>query len=151
MIAWSVCGVGSRLFRFPAGKGVYSARMHAGWRIGARRQNQRHSQGDARTAEECSLEMIPRENTATMPATSYIDLEKEGRSTQGIDNVHERGKTPLLSHEQLQRELSYRSSIALVRSVLNAGLISGSEFDAVQSKLAEQFSPVWGGLYQNDR
>ena len=97
------------------------------------------------------MEMIPRENTATMPATSYIDLEKEGRSTQGIDNVHERGQTPLLSHEQLQRELSYRSSIALVRSVLNAGLISGSEFDAVQSKLAEQFSPVWGGLYQNDR
>ena len=86
-----------------------------------------------------------------MPATSYIDLEKEGRSTQGKDNVHERGKTPLLSHEQLQRELSYRSSIALVRSVLNAGLISGSEFDAVQLKLAEKFSPIWGGLYQNNR
>ena len=86
-----------------------------------------------------------------MPATSYIDLEKEGRSTQEIDNVHERGKTPLLSHEQLQRELSYRTSVALVRSVLNAGLISGSEFDAVQLKLAEKFSPIWGGLYQNNR
>ena len=150
MVAWSVCGVGSRLFRFPAGKGVYSARMHAGWRIGARRQNQRHSQGDARTAEECSLEMIPRENTAIMPATSYIDLEKEGRSTRDKEYVNE-GQPPLLSHEQLQRELYYRTSIALVRNMLNAGLISSSEFDAVQSKLAEQFSPVWGGLYQNDR
>ena len=151
MIAWSVCGVGKRLFRFQAGKGVCSARTHAGWRIGARRQNQRHSQGDARTAEECSLEMIPRENTAIMPATLYIDLEKEGRSTQGKDNVHETGQTPLLSHEQLQRELSYRTSIALVRNMLNVGLISVSEFHAVQTRLAEQFPPVWGGLYQNER
>ena len=95
--------------------------------------------------------MIPRENTATMPATSYIDLEKEGRSMRDKEYVNGAGRTPLLSHEQLQRELSYRSSVALVRSVLNAGLISSSEFDAVQSKLAEQFSPVWGGLYQNDR
>ena len=66
------------------------------------------------------------------------DLEKEGRSTQGKDNVHETGQTPLLSHEQLQRELSYRTSIALVRNMLNAGLISGSEFDGVQLKLVEK-------------
>ena len=70
---------------------------------------------------------------------------------QGKDNVHETGQTHLLSHEQLQRELSYRTSIALVRNIMNAGLISVSEFHAVQSKLSEQFSPVWGGLYQNDR
>lgn len=70
---------------------------------------------------------------------------------QGKDNVHETGQTHLLSHEQLQRELSYRTSIALVRSVLNAGLISVSEFHAVKSRLAEQFPPIWGGLYQNDR
>ena len=95
--------------------------------------------------------MIAKENTAIMSATLYIDLEKEGRSTRDKEYVNGAGRTPLLSHEQLQRELSYRSSVALVRSVLNAGLISGSEFDSVQSKLAEQFSPVWGGLYQNDR
>ena len=95
--------------------------------------------------------MIQEENTVTMHATLNIDLEKEGRSTQGKDNVHETGQTPLLSHDQLQRELAYRSSIALVRSLLNEALISGSEFHAVQSKLAAQFSPVWGGLYQNDR
>ena len=65
--------------------------------------------------------------------------------------VNGAGRTPLLSHEQLQRELSYRSSVALVRSVLNAGLISVSEFHAVQTRLSEQFPPVWGGLYQNDR
>lgn len=70
---------------------------------------------------------------------------------QGKDNAHGAGEAPLLSHEQLQRELSYRSSVALVRSLLNEGLISGSEFHAVQSKLVAQFSPVWGGLYQNDR
>ena len=95
--------------------------------------------------------MTPEENSVTMPAILNIDLEKEGRSTQDKEYVNGAGQTPLLSHEQLQRELSYRSSVALVRSVLNAGLISGSEFDAVQSKLAEQFSPVWGGLYQNNR
>ena len=94
--------------------------------------------------------MIPKENTAIMPATLYIDLEKEGRSTQDKEYVNE-GHPPLLSHEQLQRELSYRTSVALVRSVLNAGLISGSEFDAVQLKLAEKFSPIWGGLCQNNR
>lgn len=86
-----------------------------------------------------------------MPATLNIDLEKEGRSTRDKDYVNGAGQTPLLSHEQLQRELSYRTSIALMRNMLNAGLISISEFHAVQSKLAAQFSPVWGGLYQNDR
>lgn len=70
---------------------------------------------------------------------------------QGKGNAHGAGQAPLLSHDQLQRELSYRSSIALVRKLLNEGLISGSEFHAVQSKLAKRFSPVWGGLYQNDR
>ena len=95
--------------------------------------------------------MIPKENTAIMPATLYIDLEKEGRSTQDKEYVNGAGQTPLLSHEQLQRELSYRSSIALVRNMLNAGLISVSEFHAVKSKLAEQFPPIWGGLYQNNR
>lgn len=94
--------------------------------------------------------MTPKENSVTMPAILNIDLEKEGRSTRDKEYVNE-GQPPLLSHEQLQRELSYRTSIALVRNMLNAGLISSSEFDAVQSKLAEQFSPVWGGLYQNDR
>ena len=87
----------------------------------------------------------------TMHATLNIDLEKGERSTKGKDNMHETGQTPLLSHEQLQRELSYRTSIALVRNMSNARLISVSEFHAVQSKLSEQFSPVWGGLYQNDR
>lgn len=86
-----------------------------------------------------------------MHATLNIDLEKGERSTQGKDNMRETGQTPLLSHEQLQRELSYRTSIALVRNMMNAGLISVSEFHVVQSKLLEQFSPVWGGLYQNDR
>ena len=94
--------------------------------------------------------MIPKENTAIMPATSYIDLEKEGRSTQDKEYANA-GQSPLLSHEQLQRELSYRTSIALVRNMLNAGLISVSEFHVVQSKLLEQFYPVWGGLYQNNR
>ena len=79
-----------------------------------------------------------------------IELEKEERRTQDKEYVNE-GQPPLLSHEQLQRELSYRTSMALVRNMLNAGLISGSEFDGVQLKLAEEFSPIWGGLYQNDR
>ena len=86
-----------------------------------------------------------------MPATLYIDLEKEERRTQDKEYVNGAGRTPLLSHEQLQRELSYRTSIALVRNMLNVGLISVSEFHAVQTRLAEQFPPVWGGLYQNDR
>lgn len=95
--------------------------------------------------------MIQEENTVTMPATLNTGLEEEGRGVQDKGNAHGAGQAPLLSHDQLQRELAYRTSIALVRSLLNEGLISGSEFHAVQSKLAAQFSPVWGGLYQNDR
>lgn len=86
-----------------------------------------------------------------MPATLNTGLEEEGRGVQDKGNAHGAGQAPLLSHDQLQRELSYRSSVALVKNLLKEGLISGSEFHAVQSKLAAQFSPVWGGLYQNDR
>ena len=54
-----------------------------------------------------------------------------------------------MTHEQLQRELTYRTSMAVLRNLRNAGLVTGREFVRLSQFLAERFSPVWGDLYQN--
>ena len=56
---------------------------------------------------------------------------------------------PFLTHDQLQRELTYRVSIAILRDLRDAGLVNGKEFVRLSQFLAERFSPVWGDLYQN--
>lgn len=57
--------------------------------------------------------------------------------------------SPLLTHDQLQRELTYRFSIAILRDLRDEGLLNGKEFVRTSQFLAERFSPVWGGLYQD--
>ena len=56
---------------------------------------------------------------------------------------------PMLTHEQLQRELTYRTSMAVLKDLRNAGLVTGREFVKWSQVFAERFSPVWGGLYQD--
>ena len=56
---------------------------------------------------------------------------------------------PCLTHEQLQRELTYRAAMAVLKDLRNAGLVTGREFVRWSQVFAERFSPVWGGLYQN--
>jgi len=56
---------------------------------------------------------------------------------------------PLLTHDQLQRELSYRAAISVLKEMLDTGLVTAKEIVTIAPILAEKFSPVWGDLYQS--
>ena len=56
---------------------------------------------------------------------------------------------PLLTHDQLQRELSYRAAISVLKEMLDTGLVTAKEIVTITPILAEKFSPVWGDLYQS--
>ncbi len=62
--------------------------------------------------------------------------------------MNESSKAPMLTHDQLQRELSYRVSMSILRKMRDAELITDAEFVKSAPILAEKFSPVWGHLYQ---
>ena len=84
---------------------------------------------------------------AATPVTSTAALESSEEAD--MHGTEQRMGAPMLTHEQLQRELTYRTSMAVLRDLRNAGLVTGREFVRLSQFLAERFSPVWGDLYQN--
>ena len=57
---------------------------------------------------------------------------------------------PMLTHDQFQRELSYRAAISVARRLLENKLITRKEFVIIDAVLRRKFSPVWGGLYPDN-
>ena len=57
---------------------------------------------------------------------------------------------PMLTHDQFQRELSYRAAISVARRLLENKLITRKEFMRIDAVLRRKFSPVWGGLYPDN-
>ena len=57
---------------------------------------------------------------------------------------------PLLTKEQFERELNYRAVLSIARQMREDGLITPGEFVQIDRFLRRKFSPVWGGLYQNN-
>ena len=57
---------------------------------------------------------------------------------------------PMLTRDQFQRELSYRAALSVARRLLENKLIARKEFVRIDAVLRRKFSPVWGGLYQNN-
>ena len=57
---------------------------------------------------------------------------------------------PMLTHDQFQRELSYRAAISVARRLLENKLITQKEFVRIDAVLRRKFSPVWGGLYPDN-
>ena len=57
---------------------------------------------------------------------------------------------PMLTHDQFQRELSYRAAISVARQLLENKLITRREFVRIDAVLRRKFSPVWGGLYPDN-
>lgn len=57
---------------------------------------------------------------------------------------------PMLTHDQFQRELSYRAAISVARRLLENKLITRKEFVRIDAVLRQKFSPVWGGLYPDN-
>ena len=56
----------------------------------------------------------------------------------------------MLTHDQFQRELSYRAALSVVRRLLENKLITRKEFVRIDAVLRRKFSPVWGGLYPDN-
>ena len=57
---------------------------------------------------------------------------------------------PLLTKEQFERELNYRVALSIARQMREGGLVTPGEFVQIVRFLRRKFSPVWGGLYQNN-
>ena len=57
---------------------------------------------------------------------------------------------PLLTKEQFERELTYRAALSIARQMREGGLVTPGEFVQIDRFLRRKFSPVWGGLYQNN-
>lgn len=57
---------------------------------------------------------------------------------------------PMLTHDQFQRELSYRAAISAARRLLTEETITRREFVRIDAFLRQKFSPVWGGLYPDN-
>ena len=57
---------------------------------------------------------------------------------------------PMLTHDQFQRELSYRAALSVARRLLENKLITRKEFVRIDAVLRRKFSPVWGGLYPDN-
>ena len=57
---------------------------------------------------------------------------------------------PLLTKEQFERELNYRAALSIAKQMREGGLVTPGEFVQIDTFLRRKFSPVWGGLYQNN-
>ena len=57
---------------------------------------------------------------------------------------------PMLTRDQFQRELSYRTALSAARRLLENKLIARKEFVRIDAVLRRKFSPVWGGLYPDN-
>ena len=89
------------------------------------------------------------EQTNQLLATAKSAWTAAGKSLEDFGKKCDAIGKGMLTHEQLQRELTYRTSMAVLRNLRNAGLVTGREFVRLSQFLAERFSPVWGDLYQN--
>lgn len=57
---------------------------------------------------------------------------------------------PMLTLDQFQRELSYRTAISVARRLQTEEIITRREFVRIDTFLRRKFSPVWGGLYPDN-
>ena len=55
-------------------------------------------------------------------------------------------KRRFMTNEQFEREMRYRTVMAVARSMLNRRLISKEEYDAFDSKMIDKYNPLFGGL-----
>jgi hypothetical protein len=51
-----------------------------------------------------------------------------------------------MTKEQFERELNYRVSVALAKSMLSKKIITEHEFKRIDAMLVSKYNPVFGGL-----
>jgi len=74
-------------------------------------------------------------NFAATPATSLIASEKED----------------CMTNEQFKREMSYRTVMAVAKSMMERGLLSKGEFKAFDHEMIIKHNSLFGGLTGGDR
>ena len=57
---------------------------------------------------------------------------------------------PMLTLDQFQRELSYRTALSVARRLQTEEIITRRESVRTDTFLRRKFSPVWGGLYPDN-
>lgn len=51
-----------------------------------------------------------------------------------------------MTNEQFEREMRYRTAMAVARNMLNRGLISKEEYEDFDHMMIEKHNPLFGGL-----
>lgn len=52
-----------------------------------------------------------------------------------------------MTREQFRREMHYQATLAILRSMLNKGLISKKELTEIERNLLAKYRPLIGALY----
>jgi len=73
------------------------------------------------------------ENIVAMPAIFGIGSEKRN----------------LMTHEQFEREMRYRTVMAVAKSMLHRGLISKEEYENFDHKMIEKYNPLFSELKES--
>ena len=81
---------------------------------------------------------------AVMPVILPIASDPIRGETSVIDDQ------PMLTLDQFQRELSYRTALSAARRLQTEEIITRREFVRIDAFLRRKFSPVWGGLYPDN-
>ena len=86
-------------------------------------------------------------------ASLWYCAERSERSSMSVTPNKSTSKTagvqkdqPMLTHDQFQRELSYRAAISVARRLLENKLITQKEFVRIDAVLRRKFSPVLGRI-----
>lgn len=67
-------------------------------------------------------------------------------SVISMQDLEEKIMGAQLTEKQFERECGYRTSISIMDSLLENGLITKQEYRQIERILAQKFSPVWAGL-----
>jgi len=80
--------------------------------------------------------------TFSRPARKNIESIAATPATFGIVSL----RRLRMTKEQFEREMRYRTVMAVARTMLAKGLISQEEFDTFDHEMIEKHNPVFGGL-----
>ena len=53
-----------------------------------------------------------------------------------------------MTPKQFETEKEYQSRMSIIRSILKLGLITKSEYNKINTKFLEKYSPIFGSIYR---
>ena len=83
--------------------------------------------------------------TAYMPHTIQTPETSQMPKTSQMSETTGHSK-PVLTKEQLAREMDYHAAVSVMQSLLGRGIITEAESRKIRRKIAAEFPPVWSGI-----